>query len=471
MYDVIVIGAGSGGLNVAVFMATAGFKVLLIDKKDESIGGDCLNHGCVPSKSLIHIAREIHTSRNVSTYGVTALGEVDMAMVTKSVQEKIATIRKHENAEHFRNLGIDVVLGHAEFTGEREVTIDGKSYVGKNIILATGSRPRKLIVPVNEHAHVISNEDVFTLTQLPKKLIVVGVGPIGIELGQAFLMLGSSVTFIGNESRILPREKEEYAEVIYSNLLKQGATFYFSGDVVEVGEDTAITIKSKVTQEMSTLQADTVLVAIGRQLNIENLGLEDAGIEVKNGKIAVDEYLRTTNKHVYVCGDVAGGYQFTHAAELHAKVILNNLLNPFSKKKVSYDTFSWVTYTTPELATFGLSEDALSTKGIVYEKLQTSFIDDDRAITSEGVYGKSEVYIDSLSKKILGGTMVAENAGELIQEFLLTLEAGLPIKHIFNKVYPYPVASRVNKSLISQHFKKRFSEGKKKVLHALYRFS
>jgi pyruvate/2-oxoglutarate dehydrogenase complex dihydrolipoamide dehydrogenase (E3) component len=402
---------------------------------------------------------------------VATLGEVDMALVTKSVQEKIAIIRKHENAEHFRNLGIDVVLGDAEFTDKNEVAVNGKSYKGKNIILATGSRPRKLTVPVSEHAHVISNEDVFTLTKLPKKLVVVGVGPIGIELGQALLMLGSTVTFIGNESRILPREKEEYTEVIYSNLLKQGATFYFSSEVLEVKDDTTIVIKSKKTQEMSTLQADTILVAIGRQLNIENLGLENAGVEVEKGKIVVDDYLRTTNKHVYVCGDVAGGYQFTHSAELHAKVILNNLFNPFSKKKVSYDAFSWVTYTTPELATFGLSEDVLSAKGALYEKLQTSFTSDDRAITSEGVYGKSEVYIDVRSKKILGGTMVANNAGELIQELLLSVEAGLPIKHLFNKIYPYPVASRINKSLISQHFKKHFSEGKKKVLRAIYRFS
>jgi pyruvate/2-oxoglutarate dehydrogenase complex dihydrolipoamide dehydrogenase (E3) component len=468
MYDIIIIGAGSGGLNIAVFMASTGLKVLLIDKKDESIGGDCLNHGCVPSKSLIHIAREIHTARAVGKYGVTASGDVDLSMVMKSVQEKIATIRKHENAEHFRNLGIDVVLGHAQFTNEREVSVNGKSYVGKNIILATGSRPRKLTVPVGEHAHVISNEDIFTLTQLPKKLVVVGVGPIGIELGQAFLMLGSTVTFIGNESRILPREKEEYAEVIYSNLLKQGATFQFSNDVIEIKDDTTIIIKNKDTQEMCTLQADIVLVAIGRQLNIENLGLENAGIEVEKGKVVVDEHLRTTNKHVYLCGDVAGGYQFTHAAELHAQVILNNLFNPFSKKKVSYDAFSWVTYTTPELATFGQSEDTLRATGKVYEKLETTFMDDDRAITSGTEYGKSEVYVDARSKKILGGTMVADNAGELVQEIILSLEAGVSINHIFNKIYPYPVASRINKSLISNYFRKRFSDSKKQVLRFLY---
>lgn len=468
MYDIIVIGAGSGGLNIAVFMASAGFKVLLIDKKDESIGGDCLNHGCVPSKSLIHIAQEIHSARTVGTYGVTAMGDVDLSLVMKSVQEKIATIRKHENAEHFRNLGIDVVLGYAQFTNEREVTVDGKSYVGKNIILASGSRPRKLTATVSEHAHVISSVDVFTLTQLPKKLIVVGVGPIGIELGQAFLMLGSSVTFIGNESRILPREKEEYAEVVYSNLLKQGATFQFSSDVIEVKDDTTIIIKSKETQEVSTLQADTILVAIGRQLNTENLGLEEAGIQVEKGKVVVDDYLRTTNKHVYVCGDVAGGYQFTHAAELHAKVILNNLFNPFLKKKVSYDAFSWVTYTTPELATFGLSEETLQKSNVQYEKYETTFTDDDRAITSNGTYGKSEVYIDIRTNRILGGTMVANNAGELVQEIILSLEADLSINHIFNKIYPYPVASRINKSLISKYFKKHFSDGKKQILRFLY---
>jgi len=469
MYDIIVIGAGSGGLNIAVFMTQAGFKVLLIDTSDSAIGGDCLNRGCVPSKSLIHIAREVASARNVSSFGISTHGEVDLSAVMNSVHEKIETIRVHENAEYFRAMGMDVVLGEAKFSGRNEVIVEGKKYSAKKIVLATGSRPRQLVVEGGEHAHIVTNENIFDLTRLPKNLVVVGVGPIGIELGQSFLMLGSNVTFIGNESRILPREKEEYAEVLYKRMLQQGATFVFDSEILRIENNDTFIVRHKVTQEETSVFFDTALVAIGRQLNIENLELKQADIEVQKGKIIVDEYLRTTNKNVYLCGDVAGGYQFTHAAELHAKALLTNFFNPFFKKKVSYDAFSWVTYTTPELATFGLSEEELTKRGVVYEKLSMSFHDDDRAITSGVTDGKSEVYVDSQSQAIRGGTMVAENAGELVQELILAMEAKLSINHVFNKIYPYPTQTRVNKKLISEYFKIRFTEGKKKILRMLYR--
>jgi len=469
MYDVIVIGAGSGGLNIAVFMTQAGFKVLLIDRDEKNIGGDCLNRGCVPSKSLIHISREVASARDVVGYGFSAQGEINLEAVMNRVHEKIETIRIHENAGYFRNMGMDVVLGEAKFSGGNEVIVEGKKYSAKKIVLATGSRPRQLVVEGGEHAHIVTNENIFDLTRLPKNLAVVGVGPIGIELGQAFLLLGSVVTFIGNESRILPREKVEYANVLFKRMEKQGAKFLFDSEILRVENNNTFIIKNKNTNEETSVFFDTTLVAIGRQLNIEDLGLENAGIVTEKGKVVVNEYLQTTNKNVYLCGDVAGGYQFTHAAELHAKILLNNFFNPFLKKKVSYDTFSWVTYTTPELATFGVSEEDLIKRGVVYEKLSMTFQEDDRAITSENTDGKSEVYIDSRSKIILGGTMVSDNAGELVQEFILAMEAKLPIKHFFNKIYPYPTQTRVNKKLISEHFKKRFTEGKKKILRMLYR--
>lgn len=468
MYDIIIIGAGSGGLNIAVFMAKSGFKVLLIDKSNKNIGGDCLNHGCIPSKSLIHIAREVMSARSVSQYGITTQGEVDLSLVMKYVQEKIETIREHENADYFRKLGIDVVLGTAQFAGEHEVIVEGVVYTAKNIVLATGSRPRTLIIEGGESAHIITSDDIFTLTTLPKKLVVIGVGPIGIELGQAFSMLGSAVTFIGSESRILLREKEAYAEVLHENMEKQGASFMFNSEIVRIENNTTLVVRNKSTQEESFLHFDTVLVAVGRELNVENLGLEKANILVEHGKIVVNDYLQTTNKNVYLSGDVAGGYQFTHAAELHAQVLLNNFFSPF-KKKLTYDTFSWVTYTTPELATFGISEEVLIKRGVRYEKLETVFTDDDRSITSGVTYGKSEVYVDTQSKVILGGTMVADNAGELVQELVLAMEAKTPITKIFNKIYPYPTATRINKKLIGEYFKKRFSESQKKILRLLYK--
>ena len=468
MYDIIVIGAGSGGLNIAVFMVKSGFKVLLIDKDEKNIGGDCLNRGCVPSKSLIHIAREVAIARNVEKYGVVGMGDVDLSSVMKDVHKKIEIIRTHENADYFRSMGMDVVLGEATFVGKQDVKVDNTIYTGEKIVIATGSRPRKLSVEGIAKAHIVTNEDVFELIVLPKQLVVIGVGPIGIELGQAFLMLGSSVTFIGNESRILPREKEEYADVLYKKMTTQGAKFIFTSDIIKIDNGNTFVIKNKNTQEESHVFFDTALIAIGRQLAIENLGLDNAGIEVEKGKIVVSEYLQTTNKNVYLCGDIAGGYQFTHAAELHAKILLNNFFNPI-KKKLSYDVFSWVTYTTPELATFGLSEGELTKRGIIYEKLETFFVEDDRAITSETTEGKSEVYIDSRSKVILGGTMVAHNAGELVQELVLAMSTKVSIKELFNKIYPYPTATRINKKLVSDYFKKSFTEEKKHIIRILYK--
>jgi pyruvate/2-oxoglutarate dehydrogenase complex dihydrolipoamide dehydrogenase (E3) component len=388
----------------------------------------------------------------------------------KHVHGSIETIRIHENADYFRNMGIDVVLGEARFVDKNKVQVGDTVYSARDIIIATGSKPRRLSVPGIELAHVVTNENIFNLRELPKKLVVIGTGPIGIELGQAFLMLGSQVTFVGVDDRILPREKGEYAEVLYSKLQEQGAVFHFSSDVLRVDNKNVLVIKNKITNEETVLDFDTLLVSIGRQLTFSSLQLEKAGIEVKEGKIIVNEYLQTTNKHVYLCGDVAGSYQFTHAAEVHAKVLLTNFFSPL-KKKVRYDTFSWVTYTTPEIATFGQQEEVLNKKKIPYEVISTPFEDDDRAIADMNRQGKSEVYVHTKTKQILGGTMVANNAGELVQELLLVMSAKLPISVLFDKIYPYPTATRINKKLIARYYKLHFTSFSKKLLKFLYRLT
>lgn len=469
MYDIIIIGAGSGGLNIAGFMAHVGLRILLIDRTDASIGGDCLNSGCIPSKSLIHIARTIAESKKAAYYGMAFTGEVDIVSVMKDITNNIEMIRTHENAAHFRSLGIEVVLGHASFVSHNEVMVENVRYMGKKIIIATGSSPRELVLEGIESAHVVTNESIFKITTLPKKLVVIGVGPIGIELGQAFCMLGVDVTFVSNESRILPREQAQYAEVIHNAIVEQGGKFVYARNLVRIEKGNTLIVKDIVTNEESTISFDMMLVAIGREIHLEPLALEKAGVEVEKGKIVVNNYLQTTNKNIYLCGDVAGAYQFTHAAELHAKVILNNFFNPFFKKKITYDTFSWVTYTTPELATFGLSEALLIEKDISYEKVTTTFIDDDRAITEGATNGLSEIYIDTKTKRILGGTMVAHNAGELVQEFIFAMEAKIPSTKFLDKIYPYPTATRINKKLLSGYFAKRLTKNSTKLLHMLYR--
>lgn len=466
-YDIIVIGAGSGGLNIAVFMNKIGLKVLLVDKTDRNIGGDCLNTGCIPSKSLIHIARTIYSQKEVLNFGLNVSGDLDLNKIMEKVRKNIELIRKHENADYFKKMGIDVVLGIAKFVNTNEIEVENKKYIGKKIVIATGSRARKLDIPGIENANVLTNENFFELKTLPKKLVVVGTGPIGIELGQTLLMLGSKVTFISQDSRILPKEKENITNILYKKLLAQGAEFLFNQEIVSVEDKNILVTKNKEDNKENKIEFEYLLVAIGRELNIENLDLEVANVLTQKGKIVTDEYLRTTNKSIFVCGDVAGSYQFTHAAEIHAKILLNNFFNPF-KKKLSYDNFSWVTYTTPEIATFGLSENELKKRNISYQILSSSFANDDRAITDNNAEGFGEIYINKNGSTILGGTFVANNAGELIQELVLAMEAKLSIQKIFDKIYPYPTATRINKKIVNEYFKERLTGFYSKLLKAIY---
>jgi len=467
MYDIIVIGAGSGGLNIAGFMNRAGFKVLLIDKSDETIGGDCLNFGCVPSKALIHVARLARDAKRAMQYGLTTKGNIDLKKVMRGVKEKQEVFRAHESAAWFRKIGMDVALGQAMFTGPRSVQVGSKEYTAKRIVLATGSRPRELHVPGIENVDVVTNETIFQRTTLPKRLLVIGGGPIGTELGQAFRHLGSEVTMVVRGPKFLPKESPEIAAVLQQRLQDEGVQYLFNARVKEFNaKNTAVlTVDGKEKK----IPFDLVLASIGRQLNIEGLGLEHAGIQLDDSgrKLKVDAYLRTTNKHVFVCGDIAGSYQFTHAAELHAGVILGNFFKPhFLWKKVNYNALSWVTFTSPEIATWGLNEQQLKERRIDMQKIEFSFEEDDRAIVDEATDGKLILY--TRKDNILGGTMVAEHAGELAQELILATSAGIPMKALFGKVYPYPTASRVNKRAISLEYAKKLTPFAKRVLRWMY---
>lgn len=463
-YDIIVIGAGSGGLNIAGFMNKVGFKTLLIDKSDRSIGGDCLNFGCVPSKALIHISRLLNDAYRVRDFGIQTTGNVDIKRVMDYVKSKQEIIREHENADYFRGKGMDVALGPAKFSGRNEVTVNSEAYTAKKIVIATGSRPRMLSVPGIENAKVYTNETIFDIDFLPENLTVIGGGPIGIELGQSFLRLGSNVTVVEQAAHFLPKEMPEISDVLYHRLKNEGMQFYFNTEVQAFNSDNELILKAGNGQNKS-VPFNAVLVSVGRELNIDGIGLEDAGIETANGRIVLNEKLQTTNPDVLVVGDAAGSYQFTHAAELHAGVVLNNFFSPL-KKKLNNDYLSWVTYTSPEIATFGLNERTLRERGVDFETVSMDLADDDRAITDDATEGRLVMYI--AKGKIIGGSMVAENAGELFQELALAMSAKLNVKHLFNKTYPYPTASRINKSAILQHMSGRLTPLAQKFLHVMY---
>ncbi len=473
IFDVIIIGAGSGGLNIASFMNSIGLAVLLIDRSDEHIGGDCLNTGCVPSKALIHVARMHKSAQEVTEFGVELSGAIDLKKVMAHVAGAQDVIREHESAEYFRSKGMSVVLGDASFVSRDTVKVGDSVYRGKKIVIATGSRPRTIAIPGTEEVErcgrLFTNENIFTLTTLPKKLLVIGAGPIGIELGQAFRNLGSEVSLISNDSRILPREDSALSTVLFERLTKDGVQFHFNKNTVRFEKGSLLVLEDATTHEETTLAFDAVLVSIGRVLNTESLALDKAGIAVdERGKIKVDEYLRTTNKNILVCGDVAGQHQFTHAAELHAGVIIKNMLTPFFKKKLSTDALSWVTYTTPELATYGVSEAELKKRNTPFQVLESSFEDDDRAITDDARYGYAKMFVHTKTKQILGGTMIAPNAGELIQELIMATTSKLTTSALFNKIYPYPTAGRINKRLVANNERSRLTPLVKRLMRLLY---
>ncbi|MBA3674654.1 MAG: NAD(P)/FAD-dependent oxidoreductase [Chitinophagaceae bacterium] len=471
IYDIIVMGAGSGGLSVGLTMNKFGFKVLMIAKSDKEIGGECLNDGCVPSKALIHVSRIAHQAKIAADFGLEVNGKIDLKKVIGYVEGRQEIIRLHENAAWLKNQGIDVALGEARFINKNEIEVNDKKYIGKKIVIATGSKPRKLNIAGVENVKYYDNENIFHTNELPENLLVIGGGPISMEISQALRRLGSNVTVVQHAGKILEHDDNAVTDLLLNQLQNEGINFLFNADIDSFNSANEAIIKLKDGRSQK-IYFDAVFVGIGREFLLNSLELNNAGIEVKSNKIVIDKYLRTTNKNVFVCGDIAGDLMFSHAAEFHARILLNNFFSPI-KKKLNNDHMSWVTFTDPELATFGLNEKQIKDRGINYEKLEQDFSGDDRAITDNYQYAKIILYISKgglfKKEKILGGTMIAPNAGELIQELILANTSGLSINSIFNKIYPYPVAARINQHLIVSHKQKSLTSVLKKLLHVAFK--
>ena len=471
-YDLIVIGAGSGGLGISLTILELGLKVLLVDKKAENIGGECLNTGCVPSKALIHAAKIIHQAKKAEAFGIRSAGEVSLERVLEYVNSKQNAIRHHENVEFLRDKGLHVVLGWAKFHDRNSIEVEGQLFSAKRIVIATGSSPRTLDLKGMEAIKTYTNERIFEIDEIPENFLFIGGGPISMELGQTFSRLGSKVTIVDRGTSILSNEDVKISEVLLKKLQEEHIDFLMNSEVQEINADKEAIIKTKEGQTVK-IKADAVFMGIGRVISFEGMALEKAGIATdSNGKIKLGKTLQTTNKNIFVSGDAADNLKFSHAAEMHTGLLLNNLISPI-KKKLNFDHFAWVTFTDPEVATFGFNEKQLKEDGKVYERLVTDFSEHDRAITDDYEYGKLLLFIEKKknifnSVKILGGSMVAPNAGEIVQELILANSTGMSASKLMNKIYPYPTAANINKITIRKRFVKEVKPWMKKAARWLY---
>lgn len=452
-FDIIIIGGGSAGLGAIGMAQSLGWKrILLIDKEEAHIGGDCLNFGCVPSKAIIHIAKQFYGAKKAENFGSAKSGKADMTKVLDYIHSKQAIIRAHENADYFRNQGITIEIGIAHFVDNKTIAVGEKRFTAPKIILATGSKPRIIPFEGLEKVNYFTNETLFyKLNELPKRLLVVGGGAIGCEMGQTFQRLGSQVTILNRGTRILGNERAEYSQILSQKFEEEGISIINNTSLVRFEDAHTAIVKNKENQ-VSKLTFDVVLFAIGRVLNYNDLDLVAGGIETdKRGRIKINDYLQTTNKNVYVAGDAAGMYKFSHGAEKHIKLLTHNFKH-FFKKKHTINDLSWVTFTDPEVATFGLTEKYLQENKIRYWRQDQFFHDDDRAIVGEFQYGKVTLFVSPKrlfgKQKILGGSIIAPNAGEIIQELLLAANEKIPISAIYDKLYAYPVASRINQQTV-----------------------
>lgn len=461
----VIIGGGPGGLVIASVAAQLGLKVTLIEKSDK-LGGDCLHTGCVPSKTLIQSARVAALMRRGAEFGLgTCEPEVDLGRVNDHVQSVIDRIQPHDDPERFRAYGCEVLFGRAEFVDAHRVRVNDEIVRGRRIVIATGSRPFIPPIPGLDEAGFLTNETVFSLRELPSRLVVLGGGPIGVELAQAFARLGSQVTIVERLPHLLPQEDPELADALRELLIAEGIRVYTetSADRVRVTGDTRVVECSGNLN----LEADQILVAVGRRPAIEELNLEAAGVEYERHGIGVDSRMRTSKKHIFACGDVCGPYPFTHMAEYQAGVVISNAVFRFPKK-ADYRVVPWVTYTDPELARVGLTAKQAADKGLDPVVLRFPFQDIDRALAEVEPHGF--VKLVTHKKKILGASVLGPHAGELLHELVLAMQTGATIGDISDTIHAYPTLAQVHRRTVNTFYgAKLFSPGTRRLVRWINR--
>jgi pyruvate/2-oxoglutarate dehydrogenase complex dihydrolipoamide dehydrogenase (E3) component len=466
--DICVIGGGSGGLSVAAGASQMGADVVLIEKG--KMGGDCLNYGCVPSKALLAAGHAAQKVRDAGKFGTNAtLDSVNHQAVHDHVHDVIAGIAPHDSVERFEGLGVNVIQGAAKFTGPQEIEADGKRIQAKRFVISTGSRAMIPPIPGLDETPFFTNENIFDLTETPKHLIVIGGGPIGIEMAQAHRQLGSDVSVLEMFS-IMPKDDAELVDIVRTRLVKEGLNLHEGVKVVGVaknGDDIEVTIERDGNKEKIT--GSHLLVAAGRKVNVDGLNLEAANVAYDPRGIKVDARLRTSNKKIFAIGDVAGGFQFTHKAGYDAGIVIRNVLFRLPAK-ASYSAMPWVTYTAPELATVGMDEEAARKAHGEIRILRWPFSENDRARAEGETDGLVKV-VTTKKGLILGCSIVGPHAGELIQVWALALSQKMKIGAIASMIAPYPTLGEVSKRAAGSFYTPSlFSEKTKKIVRFLLKF-
>jgi pyruvate/2-oxoglutarate dehydrogenase complex dihydrolipoamide dehydrogenase (E3) component len=441
-YNLVVIGAGTAGLVTAAGAAGCGAKVALIER--HLMGGDCLNVGCVPSKGVISSARVAEAARFAAEFGVEVPEgvTVDFPKAMQRMRKLRAGISHVDSAPRFSELGIDVFIGQASFVDSNTVAVDGKELKFKKAVIASGARASAPPINGLDQVDYLTNETVFSLTELPERFGVIGAGPIGCEMAQSFARFGSEVRLVASMRDVLPREDRDGAEIVKSAMLKSGVSIHCCGKDTRIGvADDGIRMQFSSGDEKHDIVVDQLLVAVGRAPNVEGLELEKVGVDYSPKGVKVDDHYRTSNPNIYAAGDICSPYQFTHAADFMARAVIQNSLfaiGPFGKKKGSSLTIPWCTYTTPELAHVGLSEADAGTQNIAIDTYTQSFEHVDRAILDGETEGLVKVNCAKGTDKILGATIVAHHAGDMISEIALAMTHDLGLGKVASTIHPYP---------------------------------
>jgi pyruvate/2-oxoglutarate dehydrogenase complex dihydrolipoamide dehydrogenase (E3) component/uncharacterized membrane protein YdjX (TVP38/TMEM64 family) len=461
-YNLVVVGAGTAGLVSAAGAAGLGAKVALVEK--HLMGGDCLNVGCVPSKALISAARVAAGARGAAAFGVRVSGvEVDFPAVMERMRRLRAEIAPHDSVQRFASLGVDVFLGEGRFTGPTRLAVGGQTLEFSRAAITTGARAVALGIPGLDETGYFTNETVFSLTALPRRLAVIGAGPIGCELAQAFQRFGSEVTLFEAETRILPREDADAAAILERQLRAEGIGLALCGHVTRVerrGSD--IVVHCEVGGRHQELACDAILLGIGRAPNVEGLGLEAAGVAYDQRGVTVNDYLQTTNARIYAAGDVASQFKFTHMADALARIVLANALFG-GRKKASALHVPWCTYTQPEVAHVGLYAHEAVARGHAVNTITVPMSEVDRAVLDGAGDGFLRVHLQEGTDRILGATLVADHAGDMISEITVAMVGKRGLGTIANAIHPYPTQAEVIKKAADAYNRGRLTPRVKKL--------